>query len=91
MFAGVAVSAPDKKRVFGSGGQELAEIPGLLAFPPAGELRAEEFGLVFARADDSLVGPQAPAQLQRRRDEPAHVRLSQVATGERRDDLDGAG
>jgi hypothetical protein len=91
----VAVTAPDQQRLGRRGRPHPAQIAGLLAFAPVGELHAERLGRVGLRGDvkDSLVRPQAPAQLQRCGDQPAHVGLSQVASvvRDRRDGHDRAG
>jgi hypothetical protein len=53
----------------------------LLAFAPVGELHAPKLRRVGIRGqlEHGLIGPRAPAQLERRGDQPLHVWLGQVA------------
>src|SRR5215510_7209701 len=76
LLRGVVVAAPDQHRFAGSLGQHPAQVLRLLALAPVGELHGGELGRVAVRpdVDDGLVGPQRPAQVQRRRHERAHVR-----------------
>jgi hypothetical protein len=55
---------------------------------PSGSTRLR---LIFTELDPGLVSPQAPAQFQRRGDEPAHVRLGEIATISGWDVPDGFG
>ena len=79
VLAGVAVTAPDQQRLGQGSRGQLAQVGRLLTFPPVGELRGQELRRVGIRRhlEHGLISPQAPAQLQRRRDQPPHVRLSQ--------------